>query len=78
MKKELPIRQSVNFTVEKQARKGWDDISKVLKGGKKKNLQLKILYSRRLSFRNKREIKNLLDQQKLKEFITTKLSYKKC
>ena len=36
MKKELHIRQSVNFTVEIQARKGWDDISKVLKGEKKK------------------------------------------
>lgn len=41
MKKELPIRQSVNFTVEIQARKGWDDISKVLKGEKKKKLAIK-------------------------------------
>ena len=35
MKKELPIRQTVDFTVEIQARRGWHDIAKVLKGKKK-------------------------------------------
>ena len=42
MKKELPLGQSVNFTVEILARRGWHDISRVLKGEKKKkSLQLK-------------------------------------
>ena len=61
MKKELPLGQLVNFTVEILARRGWHDISRVLKGEKKKKFAIKILYSGRLSFRNKREIKNFLD-----------------
>ena len=44
-------------------------MSKVLKG---KNLQPRILYVERLSFRIKREIKNFSDKQKLKEFINIK------
>jgi len=41
----------------------------VLKG---KNMQPKVLYSARLSFRIEGEIKSFPDKQKLKEFVTTK------
>jgi len=43
----------------------------VLKG---KNMQPKVLYSARLSFRIEGEIKSFPDKQKLKEFMTTKLA----
>ena len=42
---------------------------KVMKG---RNLEARILYSARISFRYDGEIKSLTDKQKLKEFITTK------
>ena len=47
----------------------WHDILKVMKG---KNLQPKILYPARLSFRFDGEIKSFADKQKLKEFSTAK------
>ena len=53
-----------------QARREWQDIFKVVKGEKK--LQPRLLYLARISFRFKGEIKNLTDQQKLREFSTTK------
>ena len=37
-----------------------------------KNMQPRILYPARLSFRIDGEIRTLQDQQKLKEFVTTK------
>ena len=43
-----------------QARKEWHDIFKVMIG---KNLQQRILYSARLSFRFDREIKSFPDKQ---------------
>ena len=46
-----------------------EDIFKVQKGG---NLQPRILYSARLSFRLEKEIKNISDKQKLKEYSNTK------
>ena len=52
-----------------QARKEWQDIFKVMKG---KNLQPRLLYQERISFRFDREIKTFTDKQKLKEFSTTK------
>ena len=45
------------------------DIFKVKKG---KNLQQRILYPARLSFRLDREIKSFTDKQKKREFSTTK------
>lgn len=39
---------------------------------KERNLQPRILYPARLSFRIKGEIKSFSDKQKLKEFSTTK------
>ena len=51
-----------------QARKGWQDIFRVLY---EKNMQPKILYPARLSFRIG-EIKNFQDRQELKEYVTSK------
>ena len=52
-----------------QARREWQDILKVLKG---KHLQQRLLYLTRISFKNDGEIKSLSDEQKLREFSTTK------
>ena len=52
-----------------QARREWNYILKGKKGG---NLQPRILYPARLSFRFDGEIKSLTDKQKLREFSTTK------
>ena len=47
----------------------WQDIFKVIKG---KNLQPKLLYPARISFKIDGEIKSFLDKQKLREFSSTK------
>ena len=61
---------TTDFSAETlQARREWQDIFKVMKG---KNLQPRILYLARLSFRYDGEIKSFTDKQKLKEFSTTK------
>ena len=52
-----------------QARREWQDIFKVMKG---KNLQPRLLYPARISFRFDGEIKTFTDKQKLREFSTTK------
>ena len=52
-----------------QARREWQDIFKVLKG---KNLQPRLQYSARISFKTDGEIKSFSDKQKLREFSTTK------
>ena len=52
-----------------QARREWQDIFKVLKG---KNLQPRLLYLTRISFKIDGKIKRFSDKQKLKEFSTTK------
>ena len=52
-----------------QARRDWQDIFKVLKG---KNLQPRLLYLGRISFKIDGEIKSFSDKQKLREFSTTK------
>ena len=52
-----------------QARREWQDIFKVLKG---KNLQPRLLYPARISFKIDGEIKSFSDKQKLREFSTTK------
>jgi len=52
-----------------QARKGWRDIFSLLN---EKNMQPRILYPPRLSFRMDGEIKSFQDRQKLKEYVTTK------
>ena len=66
--KGTPIRLSADFSAETlQARREWHDM--VMKGN---NLQLRILYPARFSFRFDGEIKSFIDEQKLKEFSTTK------
>ena len=52
-----------------QARREWQDITKVLKG---KNLQPKLLYLTRVSFKIDGEVKSFTEKLKLREFSTTK------
>ena len=68
--KGIPIRLTADLSAETlQAKKGWQNIFKVMKG---KNLQPRLLYPARISFRFIREIKTFTDKQKLREFSTTK------
>mgnify|MGYP002338468411 CR=1 FL=1 len=68
--KGAPIRLSTDFSTETlQARREWHDIFTVMTG---KNLQPRILYPAKLSFRFDGEIKSFPDKQKLREFSTTK------
>ena len=68
--KGIPIRLLADVSAETlQARREWHNIFKVMKG---ENLQPRIFYPARLSFRFNRKIKSLTDKQKLKEFSTTK------
>ena len=68
--KGIPIRLSADFSAETlQARREWQDILKVMK---EKNLQPRLLYPARISFRFNREIKSFSEKQKLREFSTTK------
>jgi len=65
-----PIHLSADLSAETlQAWREWQDIFKVLKG---KNLQPRLLYPARISFKIYGEIKNFSDKQKLREFSTTK------
>ena len=57
------------FHQKLQARREWQDIFKVLKG---ENLQPRLLYLARISFKIDGEIKSFTDKQKLREFSTTK------
>ena len=52
-----------------RARREWQDIFKALKG---ENLQPRLLYPARISFKVDGEIKSFSDKQKLREFSTTK------
>ena len=68
--KGIPIRIKADLSAETlQARRTWQNIFKVTKG---KNLQPRLLYPARISFRFDREIKTFTDKQKLREFSTTK------
>ena len=68
--KGIPIRITANVSIETlQARMEWQDILKVIK---EKNLQPRLLYPARISFRYEGEIKSFTDKQKLREFSTTK------
>ena len=68
--KGIPIRLTADFSEETlQARREWLDILKVMKG---KNLQPRLLYPARISFRFNGEIKSFTEKQKLREFSTTK------
>ena len=68
--KGIPIRLSAAFSAETlQARREWQGILKVMK---EKNLQPRLLYPARISFRFDGEVKSFSDKQKLREFSTTK------
>ena len=68
--KGISIRLTDDLSAETlKARREWEDIYKVMKG---KNLQPRLLYPARISFRFDREIKTFTDKQKLREFRTTK------
>ena len=65
-----PICITADLSTEtQQARREWQDIFKVLKG---KDLQSRLLYPARTSFKTDGEIKSFPDKQKLREFSTTK------
>ena len=69
-KKGNPIHLTAYLSAETlQARREWQDKFKVLKG---KNLQPRLLYPARISFKIDGEIKNFSEKQKLREFSTTK------
>ena len=68
--KGVPIRLSAEFSKEiLQARRGWKEVFHVMKG---KDLQPRLLYPAKLSFRMAGKIKCFPDKVKLKEFIITK------
>ena len=68
--KGIPIRITADLSIETlQARREWQDILKVMK---EKNLQPRLLYPTRISFKYEGEIKGFTDKQKLREFSTTK------
>ena len=68
--KGIPIKITADLSTETlQARWEWQDILKVMKA---KNLQPRLLYPTRISFKYEGEIKSFTDKQKLREFSTTK------
>ena len=68
--KGIPIRITADLPIETlQARREWQDILKVMK---ENNLQPRLLYLARISFKYEGEIKSFTDKQKLREFSTTK------
>ena len=57
---EIPIRITADLSIETlQARREWQDILKVMK---EKNLQARLLYPARTSFKYKGEIETLTDK----------------
>ena len=68
-----PIRETADHSAETlQARREWKDSFKEMK---RKNLQQRLLYQERISFRFNGEIKTLTDKQQLREFSTIKRSF---
>ena len=68
--KGSPIRITADLSIETlQARREWQDILKMMK---ENNLQPRLLYPARISFKYEGEIKSFTDKQKLREFCTTK------
>ena len=68
--KGIPIRITADLSIETlQDRREQQDILKVMK---EKNLQPRLLYLARMSFKYEGEIKSFTDKQKLREFSTPK------
>ena len=71
--KGIPIRITADLSIETlQARREWQDILKMINKKKKNNLQPRLLYPARISFKYEGEIKSFTDKQKLREFSTIK------
>ena len=67
--KGISIRLSADFSAETlQTRREWHDMFKVME---EKNVQPRILYPARLSFRFDGEVKSFTDKKKLREFCTS-------
>ena len=67
--KGISLRITADLSIETvQARGEWQDVLKVMK---EKNLQPRLLYPARISFKYEGEIKSFTDKQKLREFSTT-------
>ena len=74
--KRVPIRLSADFSKETlQARRGWKEVFQVMKG---KDLNSRLLYPAKLSFRMKGQIKCFPDKVKLKELSSPSPYYMKC
>ena len=68
--KGFPIRITDDLSIETlQARREWQDILKVMK---EKNLQPRLQYTAKISFKYEAYIKSFTDKQKLSEFSTRK------
>ena len=68
-----PIRLTADLSAETlQARREWQDIFKLLKG---KNLQLRLLYLARISFKIDGGIKSFSDKQKLRRIQYRQTSF---
>ena len=68
--KRVPIRLSADLSkVTLQARKGWQEVFKVMKS---KDLHPRLLYPAKLSFGMEWQIKCFPEKVKLKEFVITK------
>ena len=68
--KGIPIRITADLSIETlQARREWQDILKVMK---ENNLQPRLVYPERISFKYEGEIRSFTEKQKLREFSTTK------
>ena len=68
--KGIPIKLPADLSAETlQARREWQDMFKVMKG---KNVQPRLLYLARNSFRFDGQIERFMEKQELREFSTTK------
>ena len=68
--KGIPTRITADLSIKTlQARGEWQSIFKVMKGN---NLQPRLLYPARISFKYEGEINSFTDKQKLRKFSTTK------
>ena len=68
--KGIPLRITADLSTETlQASREWQDILKMMK---EKNLQSRLLYPAKISFKYGGEVKSFTYKQKLREFNTTK------
>ena len=66
----IPIRLSADFSKETlQARRDWQEIFKVIKS---RDLQPRLPYLAKISFRIERQVKSFPDKKNMKKFIITK------